>query len=67
MGICDLLKSITGCIFGIYRNFKIMKARYQITSDEIGTIKLKRRKVAKALRWWLRQNGFTYSQSFFCI
>lgn len=39
-----------------------MKAHYQITSSETGTVKLKRRKIAKALRWWLRENGITFQQ-----
>jgi hypothetical protein len=43
-----------------------MKTVYMISSKEIGTIYLKRRKIAKALRWWLRENGvpFNYSYSF---
>ncbi len=43
-----------------------MKARYLITSDETGTVLLKRKRIAKALRWWLRQNGFSYRVTFFC-
>ena len=43
-----------------------MKARFMITSDETGTILLRRKRIAKALRWWLRQNGFTYKFTFFC-
>ena len=42
-----------------------MKAFYQITSIKTGTIVLKRRKVAKALRWWLRENGYPYKYIFF--
>jgi hypothetical protein len=42
-----------------------MKAFYQITSSETGTIVLKRRKIAKALRWWLRENGYPYKYTFF--
>lgn len=43
-----------------------MKTVYVISSKEIGTIYLRRRKIAKALRWWLRENGvpFNYSYSF---
>jgi len=43
-----------------------MKAQFQITSDETGTVLLKRRKIAKALRWWLRENGMIYKHNFFC-
>ena len=42
-----------------------MRAHYQIKSDETGTIHLKRRRIAKALRWWLRQNGFSYEHHFY--
>jgi len=35
-----------------------MKTIYQITSKETGVIVLRRRKIAKAFRWWLRENGF---------
>ncbi|MGC1390753.1 MAG: hypothetical protein WA816_06925 [Bacteroidales bacterium] len=42
-----------------------MKPFYQISSSETGTVILRRRKIAKALRWWLRENGFTYKYSFF--
>ncbi len=43
-----------------------MRTTYRISAKEIGTIYLKRRKIAKALRWWLRENGilFHYSYSF---
>lgn len=34
-----------------------MKTFYQITSKETGVIMLRRRKIAKAFRWWLRENG----------
>jgi len=42
-----------------------MKTFYRITSEELGTVMLRRRKIAKALRWWLRENGFTYKYMFF--
>jgi hypothetical protein len=41
-----------------------MKIIYQISSKELGTVLLKRRKIAKALRWWLRENGFVYEYMF---
>jgi len=43
---------------------KGMKAVYQISSKETGKIFIKRRKIAKALRWWLRENGITYEYSY---
>jgi hypothetical protein len=42
-----------------------MKIFYQITAKEIGVVLLKRRKIAKALRWWLRENGITFNSTFF--
>jgi hypothetical protein len=42
-----------------------MKTIYRISSKEHGVILLKRRKIAKAFRWWLRENGFTYNSTFF--
>jgi hypothetical protein len=37
-----------------------MRTFYRISAQEVGTVLLRRRKIAKALRWWLRENGFTY-------
>jgi aspartyl/asparaginyl-tRNA synthetase len=45
-------------------NYLQMKTFYQITSKEVGAVLLKRRKIAKALRWWLRENGFSYTSNF---
>ena len=42
-----------------------MKTLYRIYSDETGEVLLKKRKIAKALRWWLRENGHDYTSSFF--
>jgi len=42
-----------------------MKTFYRITSTETGTVLLKRRKIAKALRWWLRENGLAYDNKRF--
>jgi hypothetical protein len=43
----------------------IMKPVYVITAIDFGKFFLKRRRVAKALRWWLRENGYTYSSTLF--
>lgn len=40
-----------------------MKTFYQISSEETGTVVIKRRKIAKALRRWLREKGFSYNQT----
>jgi hypothetical protein len=67
MGICGLSELLVCITFTIdFLKRKVMKAHYQITSEETGTVLLKRRRIAKALRWWLRQNGFTYKHNFFC-
>jgi hypothetical protein len=42
-----------------------MKTLYRINSEETGEVLLKKRKIAKALRWWLRENGHGYTSSFF--
>jgi hypothetical protein len=42
-----------------------MKTMYRITSVEMGTILLKRRKIAKALRWWMRENGVSYTHTYY--
>jgi len=43
------------------------KTIYRITSNEFGEILLKRRKIAKALRWWLRENGFSYKSTILSV
>jgi hypothetical protein len=42
-----------------------MKTFYMINSEETGEIVLKRRRIAKALRRWLRENGVDYSSAFY--
>lgn len=42
-----------------------MKTYYQITAEEIGIVLLRKRKIAKALRRWLRENGLPYEYVFF--
>jgi hypothetical protein len=42
-----------------------MKMVYRITSNEIGEVFLKKRKIAKAFRRWLRENGISYNSTFF--
>ncbi len=44
-----------------------MKVLFQITSRETGRVVIKRRKIAKALRWWLRENGIIYDYTFFVM
>jgi hypothetical protein len=41
-----------------------MRTIYQINSNEIGEVLLKRRRIAKSLRWWLRENGHDYTSGF---
>ncbi len=42
-----------------------MRTFYHITSAETGRVILRCRKIAKALRWWLRMNGYQYDHGFF--
>ncbi len=42
-----------------------MKTYYQITAEEIGIVLLRKRKIAKALRRWLREKGLTYEYNFY--
>lgn len=42
-----------------------MKPFYQIASSEIGIVVLRRRKIAKALRRWLRENGYPFKYTFY--
>jgi len=51
-------------IFTIIGDF-VMRTFYHITSAETGKVILRCRKVAKALRWWLRMNGHQYDHGFF--
>jgi len=44
-----------------------MKVLFQITSPETGKVLIRRRKIAKALRWWLRENGITYNYTYFVL
>jgi hypothetical protein len=46
-------------------NKKDMRTIYRINSTEIGEVLLKKRKIAKALRWWLREHGYSYTSTFF--
>ncbi|HNY53837.1 MAG TPA: hypothetical protein PK727_10520 [Bacteroidales bacterium] len=42
-----------------------MRTIYRISSQELGTVMLRRRKIAKAFRRWLRENGVDYNYIFF--
>jgi hypothetical protein len=44
-----------------------MKVVFQITSKETGRVMIRRRKIAKALRWWLRERGIVYDYVYFLI
>ncbi len=45
----------------------IVKTFYQISSSATGTVVLRKRKIAKALRWWLRENGIVFNYTFFTV
>jgi hypothetical protein len=42
-----------------------MKTYYEINSRETGTVILRRRKIAKALRRWLHENGHPFKYVFY--
>lgn len=44
-----------------------MKVFFQITSNETGKVVIRRRKIARALRWWLRERGIVYDYTYFLI
>jgi hypothetical protein len=44
---------------------KGMKTIYRVTTSETGEVLLKKRKIAKAFRRWLRENGYTYTSNYF--
>jgi hypothetical protein len=42
-----------------------MKTYYQISAEGIGIVLLRKRKIAKALRRWLRENGLAYEYNIY--
>jgi len=42
-----------------------MRTYYKISSEETGMVLLRKRKIAKALRRWLRENGHIYEYTYF--
>jgi len=44
-----------------------MRILYKMSSQETGTVVIRRRKIAKALRWWLRKNGYDFTYSYFSV
>jgi len=42
-----------------------MKVIYQFSSEVTGSVLIRRRKIAKALRWWLRENGYEYQYTYY--
>lgn len=44
-----------------------VKVLFQITSNETGKVLIRRRKIAKALRWWLREKGIVYDYRYYLI
>jgi hypothetical protein len=42
-----------------------MRTYYQINSKETGTVTLRKRKIAKALRRWLHENGYPFKYIYF--
>lgn len=47
------------------KNWSKMSTVYKVTASDIGTVFLKSRKIAKALRRWLRENGIVFDYVFY--
>jgi len=43
----------------------VMKAIYEIDSEVTGKVLLKKRKIAKGLRRWLKENEFSFTYSYY--
>ena len=63
--IIGFFKKRQDIINGSVLKENVMRTVYQIKSEEFGTVRLKKRKIAKALRLWLSENGFTYQFVYF--
>lgn len=66
MGLGDLHCVYLGLSFAMNKGPK-MKVMFQITSKETGKVVIQRRKIARALRWWLRERGIVYDYTYFMI
>lgn len=67
MGFSVVTRGFPLTIFTLHINQKptVMKTLYEISSQETGTVLLRRRKIAKALRRWLRENEVAFDHRFF--
>jgi len=61
----DWLKVLSVRILAEDSSLKQMKTYYQITAEGIGIVLLRKRKIAKALRRWLREKGLAYEYVFY--
>ena len=63
MGFSHLQRALLITIFTLIKQMA-MKTFYQIESKETGIVLLRRRKIAKALRRWLRENNIPFEYTF---
>lgn len=63
MGLRHLQQALLIIIFTLIK-FIVLKTFYQIESKETGIVLLRRRKIAKALRRWLRENNIPFEYTF---
>ena len=63
MGLSHLQLALLITIFTLIK-LMAMKTFYQIESKETGIVLLRRRKIAKALRRWLRENNIPFEYTF---
>jgi hypothetical protein len=54
-----------GAIFTLNNKPAVMKTLYEISSEPTGRVILKRRKIAKALRRWLREKHYAFNHRFY--
>ena len=67
MGLGDLICLCSHLKFVKTRGPLKVKILFQITSPETGKVLIRRREIARALRWWLRDNGIEYDYTYFLI
>lgn len=61
----DWTKALSARILAWNPTSEEMKTYYQITAEGIGIVLLRKRKIAKALRRWLREKGLSYEYVFY--
>jgi ATP-dependent exoDNAse (exonuclease V) beta subunit len=61
----DCTQAVSHCILAHKSSHRKMKPYYRIKAEGIGIVLLRKRKIAKALRRWLREKGLSYESDFY--